>query len=107
MSNLAQSVSMDPRAIALKGLALVALTAYVATYPQLHSDTKVNFHPSTNTCGNLECVKLEGTPWLIANGMYGAAQIVFSSCTYLDRVQSSTPQVISRSTTAIHHIKET
>lgn len=57
-------------------------------------------------CGNHERVILEGTPWLVANSMYGAAQIVVSSCTYLDRVESSTPQVISRSTTAIQNVKD-
>lgn len=96
---------MDPRAIALKGLALVALIAYVAAFPQPQS--KVNFHPSTNMCGNDERVILEGTPWLVANSMYGAAQMVGSSCTYFDRVESSTPQVFWRSTTAIQNVKET
>ncbi|CAO1597575.1 hypothetical protein XANCAGTX0491_001382 [Xanthoria calcicola] len=98
---------MDPRAIALKGLALVALTAYVAAYPQPQSDRKANFHPSTNMCGNDERVILTGTPWLVADSMYGAAQMVGFSCTYFENVESSTPRVVWRSNTAIHNVKET
>ncbi|KAL8835403.1 MAG: hypothetical protein Q9170_003331 [Blastenia crenularia] len=49
-----------------------------------------NSQPSTNLCGNDEHVILDGTPWLVANSMYGASQMEGSSCTHYDKIESST-----------------
>ncbi|KAL8823527.1 MAG: hypothetical protein Q9191_005773 [Dirinaria sp. TL-2023a] len=44
---------------------------------------------STKLCGNNDHKTLDGTPWLIANSMYGAAQMVGSVCTDLDKIQTA------------------
>ena len=105
-------------------VALVALVASVAALPapqqlansstnpqpstNLYSST--NTQPSQNLCGNDQHIILDGTPWLVANSLYGAAQMVGSACTYFDRVETpagGNPQVVWKSTTSIQNIEST
>ncbi len=93
----------------LNAAALAALLASVAALPQLTSPG-ANTLPSTNLCGNDEHIILDGTPWLVANSMYGAAAMVGSSCTYYNKIETpvaGNPRVVWSSTTAIQDIKST
>lgn len=91
-------------------LALVALTASVLALPQSQSNAITNTQPSTKLCGNDDRIILEGTPWLVANSLYGAAAMVGSACTYYERIDTSgsgNSRVVWRSTTAIEDVKDT
>ncbi|KAL8680277.1 MAG: hypothetical protein Q9186_003515 [Xanthomendoza sp. 1 TL-2023] len=95
----------------LNGLVLVTLAASVAALPQFQPENNsAPSHPPQKMCGNDDRVILEGTPWLVANSLYGAAAMVGSACTYFDKVESPAggiPRVVWRSTTAIQNIKST
>lgn len=95
----------------LKSLNAVALAALLASAAALPAQSQVaNTQPSTNMCGNDEHVILEGTPWLVANSMYGAAAMVGSSCTTYDKIETPTdgnPRVVWSSTTNIQDIEST
>ncbi|KAL6721376.1 hypothetical protein ACLMJK_000479 [Lecanora helva] len=47
-----------------------------------------NSQPSQNMCGNDQKVILTGTPWLVANSMYGAGSMQGTSCTYYDHIEA-------------------
>ena len=64
-------------------LALVALLSSAAL-----ARPQANTQPSANLCGNDQNVVIQGTPWLVANSMYGAADMVGTSCTYFDHVET-------------------
>lgn len=93
----------------LTAVALAALLASATALPQTPSPS-ANTQPSTNLCGNDEHIILDGTPWLVANSMYGAAAMVGSLCTYYNRIETSSsgnPRVVWSSTTAIQDIEST
>lgn len=97
-----------------KAVALVALLSSVAALPQAlfpnSSANSANTQPSTNLCGNNQNIILEGTPWLVANSMYGAGSMVGTSCTYYDHIDTSAggnPQVVWSSTTNIQDVAGT
>ena len=96
---------------AYKTVALVALLSSAAALPQAgNPGSSANTQPSANLCGNDQHVVLEGTPWLVANSMYGAGSMVGTSCTYFDHVDTSTggnPQVVWSSTVHIQDIAST
>ncbi|KAL8698910.1 MAG: hypothetical protein Q9201_006310 [Fulgogasparrea decipioides] len=83
------------------------------TSPQIQpkvASTTTNTQPSTNLCGNDQRIILDGTPWLVANSMYGAGSMVGTSCTYYDHIENSAggnPRVIWSSTTSIQDIPST
>ncbi|KAL8659755.1 MAG: hypothetical protein Q9202_006970 [Teloschistes flavicans] len=61
-------------------------------------------------CGNDDRDILEGTPWLVANSMYGASAMVGSHCTSFDKVQNSpggNPRVVFTSDSAIEYAANT
>lgn len=110
----------------LKAVAQMALVASVAALPQFQmngssvstqqsntqqpSTQQSNTQPSTDLCGNDQNIILDGTPWLVANSMYGAGSMVGTSCTHYDHVESSAggnPQVVWGSTTHIQNIEST
>lgn len=89
-------------------VALVALLSSVVALPQGQSST--NTQPSANLCGNDQHIILEGTPWLVANSMYGAGSMVGTSCTHYDHIETSVggnPQVVWSSTTHIQDVDGT
>ena len=93
-------------AILSNAIALVALLSSVAALPQArYSNSSTNAYPSTNLCGNDQHIILEGTTWLVANSMYGAASMVGTSCTYYDHMETS--QVVWSSTTHIQDLPGT
>ena len=69
---------------ALALVALLSLSSSSFALPQAAST-----QPSTNLCGNDDRIILQGTPWLVANSMYGAAAMVGTSCTYFDHVEGN------------------
>ncbi|KAL8636462.1 MAG: hypothetical protein Q9228_006145 [Teloschistes exilis] len=61
-------------------------------------------------CGNDDRDILEGTPWLVANSMYGASAMVGSHCTSFDRVENppgENPRVVFTSDSAIEYVANT
>ena len=65
---------------------------------------------SANLCGNDQHIIIDGTPWLVANSMYGAAQMVGSVCTQFDRVETpagGNPRIVWGSKTAIEYVEST
>ena len=97
-----------------KAVALVALLSSAAARPQAlfpnSSANSANTQPSTNLCGDNQNVILTGTPWLVANSMYGAGSMVGTSCTYYDHIDSSTggnPQIVWSSTINIQDVDGT
>lgn len=92
-------------------VALVALLSSVAALPQgQYPDPSTNTQPSANLCGNDQHIILQGTPWLVANSMYGAGSMVGTSCTYYDHIETSVggnPQVVWSSTTHIQDVDGT
>ena len=69
-------------------LALVALLLVPSATARPQADSSANTQPSVNLCGNDQHVILQGTPWLVANSMYGAGSMVGTSCTYFDHVET-------------------
>ena len=55
----------------------------------VNTGTVSNSQPSTKMCGNNQNIILDGTPWLVANSMYGAGSMVGTSCTSYDHIQDS------------------
>jgi len=93
----------------LNVVALAALVASVSALPQMASPS-ANTQPSANLCANDEHIILEGTPWLVANSMYGASAMVGSSCTYYNKIETpagGNPRVVWSSTTAIQDVEST
>ena len=97
-----------------KAVALVALLSSAAARPQAQdpnsSANSANSQPSTNLCGDNQNVILTGTPWLVANSMYGAGSMVGTSCTYYDHIDSSAggnPQIVWSSTINIQDVDGT
>ena len=104
-----------------KAVALVALLSSVAARPQAQfsnssansantQPSAANTQPSTNLCGDNQNVILTGTPWLVANSMYGAGSMVGTSCTYYDHIDSSAggnPQIVWSSTINIQDVDST
>ena len=101
-------------------VALVALLSSVAALPQArfsnssantaNAANTANSQPSTNLCGNNQNIILSGTPWLVANSMYGAGSMVGTSCTYYDHIDTSAggnSQVVWSSTTNIQDVAGT
>ena len=88
-------------------VALVALLSSVAALPQ--AGTSTNTQPSTNLCGNNQNIILQGTPWLVANSMYGAGSMVGTSCTYYDHIENSggNPQIVWSNTVNIQDVDGT
>ena len=69
-----------------------------------------NTPASANLCGNDQHIIIDGTPWLVANSMYGAAQMVGSVCTQFDRVETpagGNPRIVWGSKTAIEYVEST
>ena len=69
-----------------------------------------NTPASANLCGNDQHIIIDGTPWLVANSMYGAAQMVGSVCTQFDRVETpagGNPRIVWGSKTAIQYVEST
>lgn len=64
-----------------------------------------NLQSATNLCGNDQHIILDGTPWLVANSMYGAGSMVGTSCTYYDHLEGN--RVVWSSTTNIQNVKGT
>lgn len=88
-------------------IAQMALVASAAALPQPQSATT---QPSTNLCGNDQHIILDGTPWLVANSMYGAGSMVGTSCTYYDHIKAGAggnSAVVWSSTTHIQNIEST
>ena len=98
-------------AILYDAVALVALLSSAAALPQAgNSGSSANTQPSTNLCGNNQNIILQGTPWLVANSMYGAGSMVGTSCTYYDHIDTSAggnPQVVWSSTVNIQDVAGT
>ena len=92
-------------------VALVALLSPAAALPQAGNfGSSANTQRSTNLCGNDQRIILEGTPWLVANSMYGAGSMVGTSCTYYDHIETSAggnPQVVWSSTVHIQDVAGT
>ena len=92
-------------------VALVALLSSVAALPQAgNPGSSANTQPSTNLCGNDQNIILQGTPWLVANSMYGAGSMVGTSCTYYDHIETpagGNPQVVWSSTVHIQDVAGT
>ena len=89
-------------------VALVALllSSAATALPQAGNfGSSANTQPSTNLCGNDQRIILEGTPWLVANSMYGAGSMVGTSCTYYDHVENG--QVVWSSTVHIQDVAGT
>ena len=90
-------------------VALVATLSSVAALPQ-QQQAGANTQASTNLCGNNQNIILSGTPWLVANSMYGAGSMDGTSCTYFDHIDTSTggfPQVVWSSTVNILDVEST
>ena len=94
-------------------VALVATLSSVVALPQRNNGSSPsvnpsvnNGQPSTNLCGNDQHIILDGTPWLVANSMYGAGSMVGTSCTNYDHIDTSAgnPRVVWGSTTNIQDI---
>ena len=111
-----------------KAVALVALLSSAAALPQAQFSNSsansantqpstantqpltANAQPSTNLCGDNQNVILTGTPWLVANSMYGAGSMVGTSCTYYDHIDSSAggnPQIVWSNTINIQDVDST
>ena len=92
-------------------VALVALLSSVTALPQAGNlGSSADTQPSANLCGNDQHVILQGTPWLVANSMYGAGSMVGTSCTYFDHVEASAggnAQVVWSSTVHIQDVAGT
>ena len=58
--------------------------------------------PSAKLCENDQKVILTGTPWLVANSMYGASSMEGTSCTLYDHVANG--QVVWSSTVNIQDV---
>ena len=86
--------------------ALVALLSSVTALSQSQNNSGNNAQPPTNLCGNDQHVILDGTPWLVANSMYGAGSMVGTSCTEYDHIDTSAgnPRVVWSSTTNIQDV---
>ncbi|KAL8685095.1 MAG: hypothetical protein Q9218_007979, partial [Villophora microphyllina] len=82
----------------LKQLALAALATSVTA--QFQSNV-----PATTMCGNDNKVILQGTPWLVANSLYGARDMQGSSCTTYQKVQGS--RVFFSANTHIANVEST
>ena len=99
---------MPANAVALVAL---LLASSAAARPQAGNfDSSANTQPSANLCGNDQHVILQGTPWLVANSMYGAGSMVGTSCTYFDHVETSAggnAQVVWSSTVNIQDVAGT
>ena len=107
----------------MKPMSAVALLALIVSVIAVPASSKVacrspkpspkpspNTQPTTNLCGNDEHIILDGTPWLVANSMYGAAQMVGTSCTHYNRIDTpagGNPKVVWGSQTAIQNIEST
>lgn len=98
-------------AVALVALVCLLELSFAAALPQaLYPNSSANTQPSTNLCRNNQHIILEGTPWLVANSMYGADQMVGTSCTYFDHIETSpggNSQVVWSSTTNIQDVDST
>ena len=96
-----------PAKVSKNAVALVALLSSAATaLPQAGNfGSSANTQPSTNLCGNDQRIILEGTPWLVANSMYGAGSMVGTSCTYYDHIENG--QVVWSSTVHIQDVAGT
>lgn len=92
-------------------VALVALLSSVAAVPQpQYPKSSANTQPSTNLCGTDQHLIIEGTPWLVANSMYGAGSMVGTSCTNYDHIETSAGgnlRVVWSSTTDIQDVEST
>ncbi|KAI4122578.1 MAG: hypothetical protein LQ338_005734 [Usnochroma carphineum] len=96
----------------LDAVALVALIASAAAVPAQPSKARsiTSTQPPTDLCGNDQHIILDGTPWLVANSLYGAAQMVGTSCTKYNRIETGSdgnPRVVWGSRTAIQDIEST
>ena len=93
-------------------LALSALIASVAAAP---AQSQVAGHGSStrrsiDLCGNDQHIILDGTPWLVANSLYGASQMVGTSCTHYNGIKypaGGNPQVVWGSNSAIQYVEST
>ena len=66
--------------------------------------------PPTTLCGNDHHIILDGTPWLVANSMYGAGSMAGTSCTQYDHIETGSggnPRVVWGSTTHIQNVEST
>ena len=65
--------------------------------------------PARNLCGNDDKIILEGTPWLVANSMYGASSMQGTSCTNYDHIESSgdPSRVVWGSETHVRNVPDT
>ena len=100
-------------------MALLALIVSVAAVPAASKACRSpkprpkpspNIPTATILCGNDEHIILDGTPWLVANSMYGAAQMAGTSCTHYNRIDTpagGNPRVLWGSKTAIQNIEST
>lgn len=109
---LSRSVKMPTKLCSAVALVVqIGLLSFAAGLPQaLNSSSNANTQPSTNLCGNNQHIILEGTPWLVANSMYGADRMVGTSCTYFDHIETSaggSSQVVWSSTTDIQDVDGT
>ena len=88
-------------------VALVALLASVSALPQ---NQVAKRQAPTTLCGNDQHIILQGTPWLVANSMYGAGAMVGSACTRYERIEAGpngNPRVFWGGTTNIQYVQST
>ena len=93
-------------------LALSALIASVAAAPAQSAVASLGSitRRSTDLCGNDQHIILDGTPWLVANSLYGASQMVGTSCTHYNGIQTpagGNPRVVWGSKGNIQHVEST
>ena len=104
----ANSIFINAVVVALVAL-LSSSSSSVAARPQTMANNfsaSTQQQPSANLCGNDQRVILQGTPWLVANSMYGAGAMVGTSCTYFDHVEGNA-EVVWSSTVHIQDVPGT
>ena len=88
----------------------VALIALLVSVSALPPRQVANSQPATTLCGNDQRIILKGTPWLVANSMYGAGAMVGSACTRYDRIETGpngNPRVVWGGRTNIQYVQST
>ena len=92
--------------ISSTAFALAALLCTVIALPQPQApNTGGNTQTATDLCGDNQNIILTGTPWLVANSMYGSGSMEGTSCTHYDHIEGS--QVVWSNTVNIQNVDST
>ena len=90
-------------------IALVTLFSFFACALALPK-TVSRVQAPVNLCGNEDSLILQGTPWIVFNMMYNAAQTVGTQCTNFGKTQTALDgslELVWSSTSAIQYVKST